>query len=162
MAWIKRNLYFVIGSVIALALMGLAGRRFYPATVHVPLVSFALALLVATFSLLSIGFVIASLVPTARFAQPVGGLLLYPMIGISGLFLPVQKLPFVLQVIAQVLPLTYAVSAIRGRRTSVTSPRWPSSSRPAPRFRGACFGGNESRSMGPWVHGSTGGGRRCG
>ena len=29
MSWIKRNLYFVIGSVIALALMGLAGWYLY-------------------------------------------------------------------------------------------------------------------------------------
>ena len=32
----------------------------------------------------SLGFVIASLVPTARFAQPIGALILYPMLGLSG------------------------------------------------------------------------------
>jgi ABC-2 type transport system permease protein len=101
-------------TAFTLALMGLAGRRFYPAALHVPAVSFALALLVSTVSLLAIGFVVASVVPTARFAQPVGGLLIYPLIGVSGLFVPFQKLPGVLQAIGAVSPLTYAVSLLRG------------------------------------------------
>jgi ABC-2 type transport system permease protein len=101
-------------TAVTLALMGLAGRRFYPVALHVPAVSFALALLVSTFSVLSLGFVIASVVPTARFAQPIGGLVLYPLIGASGLFVPVQKLPAVLQAIARVSPLTYAVSLLKG------------------------------------------------
>ena len=65
-------------------------------------------------SLLSIGFLIASVVPTARFAQPIGSVLLYPMLGVSGLFTPVSALPPALQSVAHVLPLTYAVSLLRG------------------------------------------------
>ena len=55
-----------------MALMFAAGRRYYPVGVHVPVVGFTIALLFSTLSILSIGFLIASLVPTARFAQPVG------------------------------------------------------------------------------------------
>ena len=51
-----------------LALMVLAGRRYYPVGVHAPLFSFTIALLISTWSILSIGFLIASIVPTARFA----------------------------------------------------------------------------------------------
>ena len=58
---------------------------------------FALALLISTCSILSIGFLIASIVPTARFAQPIGASILYPMIGLSGLFVPVAALPPALQ-----------------------------------------------------------------
>ena len=93
--------------------MVLAGRRYYPIAV-VPLVSFTLALLFTTVSLLSLGFLIASLVPTARFAQPVGTLVLYPMLGLSGLFVPIESLPPLLQGLARVLPLTYGVSLLRG------------------------------------------------
>jgi len=64
--------------------------------------------------LLSLGFLIASIVPTARFAQPIGTLFLYPMLGVSGLFVPVASLPPVLQAVAHALPLTYAVSLLRG------------------------------------------------
>src|ERR1700735_1074790 len=97
-----------------LALMVLAGKRYYPVGVHVPLFSFTIALLISTWSILSIGFLIASIVPTARFAQPVGALILYPMFAVSGLFFPVESLPPVLHAVARVLPLTYAVPLHQG------------------------------------------------
>jgi ABC-2 type transport system permease protein len=101
-------------SAITLALMFAAGKRYYPGGVHVPLFGFTVALLFSTLSILSIGFLIASLVPTARFSQPVATVLFYPMIGLSGLFVPVTSLPPVLQTVARLLPLTYAVSLLRG------------------------------------------------
>src|SRR5580765_5319510 len=97
-----------------LALMILAGKRYYPVGVHVPFFSFTIALLISTWSILSIGFLIASVVPTARFAQPIGAIILYPMIGISGLFLPIGALPPLLKWIARALPLGYAVPLLRG------------------------------------------------
>jgi ABC-2 type transport system permease protein len=101
-------------TALTLALMAAAGRRFYPAALHVPAASFAAALIVATLSVLSLGFIIASVVPTARFAQPVSALLLYPLIGVSGLFVPLSKFPAALQAIGRASPFTYAVSLLRG------------------------------------------------
>jgi ABC-2 type transport system permease protein len=97
-----------------LALMVLAGKRYYLVGVHVPVFWFTIALMISTWSILSIGFLIASLVPTARFAQPIGAVILYPMIGLSGLFVPVESLPPVLRVLARILPLTYAASLLEG------------------------------------------------
>lgn len=97
-----------------LALMVLAGKRYYPVGFHVPFFSFTIALLISTWSILSIGFLIASVVPTARFAQPIGAIILYPMIAISGLFAPVASLPPLLHALARVLPLTYAVPLLQG------------------------------------------------
>ena len=97
-----------------LALMVLAGKRYYPVGVHPPLLGFTIALLISTWSILSIGFLIASIVPTARFAQPIGAVIMYPMIAVSGLFAPVESLPPVLQAVARVLPLSYAVSLLGG------------------------------------------------
>src|SRR6476661_4116686 len=82
-----------------LALMVLAGKRYYPIGVHVPLFSFTIALLISTWSILSIGFLIASIVPTARFAQPIGAVIMYPMIVVSGLFVPIESLPPVLHAV---------------------------------------------------------------
>jgi ABC-2 type transport system permease protein len=101
-------------TAVTLMLMMLAGKRYYPVDVAAPVFSFALALLISTGSILSIGFVIASVVPTARFAQPVGAIILYPMVGLSGLFVPVTALPPALQALARVLPMTYAVSLLQG------------------------------------------------
>jgi ABC-2 type transport system permease protein len=97
-----------------LALMVLAGKRYYPLGVQAPVLSFTIALLISTWSILSIGFLIASIVPTARFAQPIGAVILYPMFGLSGLFVPVESLPPALHAVARALPLTYAVSLLQG------------------------------------------------
>ncbi len=101
-------------TAITVILMFMAGRRYYPVTLDVPLIGFTFALLLATVSILSVGFVIASVIPTARFAQPIGSLILYPMVALSGLFYPIDQLPSALKVVARLLPLTYAVSLLRG------------------------------------------------
>jgi ABC-2 type transport system permease protein len=97
-----------------MALMVAAGKRYYPVGLPLPLLSFTIALLISTLSILSIGFLIASIVPTARFAQPIGAVILYPMIGFSGLFVPVESLPPLLRAVARALPLTYSVSLLQG------------------------------------------------
>ena len=97
-------------TAVTLALMLLVGRRYYPSGMDVPAFSFAIALIITTVSILSLGFLIASIVPTARFAQPIGAVILYPMFVVSGLFIPAQVLPAWLQY----LPLSYAVSLLQG------------------------------------------------
>jgi ABC-2 type transport system permease protein len=101
-------------TLVTLALMVLAGKRYYPINVTVPIFGFAIALLMSTCSILSIGFLIASIVPTARFAQPIGAAILYPMIALCGLFVPLESLPPALHAAARLLPLTYAVSLLQG------------------------------------------------
>jgi ABC-2 type transport system permease protein len=101
-------------SAATLFLMVLAGKRYYPTGLHAPLLSFTIALLIGTLSILSIGFLIASIVPTARFAQPIGAAVLYPMFSISGLFIPVASMPPVLRALAHILPTTYTVSLLAG------------------------------------------------
>jgi len=76
--------------------------------------SFTAAVVLSTFSILSLGFVIASLVPTARFAQPIGAAVLYPMLAVSGLFFPVDKLPRALRTVAYLFPTTHAVALLNG------------------------------------------------
>jgi ABC-2 type transport system permease protein len=101
-------------TALTLALMVLAGKRYYEVGFNAHVFGFTVALLFSTFSILSIGFLIASIVPTARFAQPIGAIILYPMLGLSGLFVPIASLPPPLQAVAKVLPLTYAVSLLKG------------------------------------------------
>jgi ABC-2 type transport system permease protein len=104
----------LIFTAATLVLMLLSGKRYYPVGVHAPLFSFTIALIVSTCSILSVGFLIASIVPTARFAQPIGAIIFYPMFGVSGLFVPLTALPPVAYAMSRVLPLTYAVSLLQG------------------------------------------------
>jgi len=69
-------------TLVSLALLVLAGRRLFPGVMQVNVFSFGAAMLLSTLSILSLGFVIASLVPTARFAQPIGAAVLYPMLAL--------------------------------------------------------------------------------
>lgn len=103
----------LLTALVLLSLI-LAGKHLYPIPEGVPVAGFLLALLVSTLSILSIGFVIASVVPTARFAQPIGAIILYPMIGLSGIFVSVDALPPTLHTVAQFLPLAYVVSLLTG------------------------------------------------
>jgi ABC-2 type transport system permease protein len=101
-------------TALSFALMVIGGRRYYPIPAEVPLLSFGIGVLVATIAIVSMGFLLASIAPTARFAQPIGAMILYPMLGISGLFAPFEQMPAALQAIARFVPFTYAVTLLRG------------------------------------------------
>ena len=104
----------LVFTLISLSLLMLAGRRMFPGVMKVNVFSFTLAVVLGTFSILSLGFVLASLVPTARFAQPIGALVLYPRLALSGLFYPVSRFPGWLKAITDLLPTTHAVALLNG------------------------------------------------
>jgi len=101
-------------TVLSMLVLVLAGKRFFPGVMQVNVWSFAAALVLSTVSILTLGFVLASLVPTARFAQPIGAAVLYPMLAVSGLFYPLEKLPLAVQAVAMLLPTTHAVALLQG------------------------------------------------
>jgi ABC-2 type transport system permease protein len=104
----------LVFTVVSLTLVMLAGRRLFPGLMSVNVFSFTAAVVLSTFSILSLGFVLASVVPTARFAQPIGAAVLYPMLVMSGLFFPMDRLPRALEVVAYLLPTTHAVALLGG------------------------------------------------
>jgi ABC-2 type transport system permease protein len=104
----------LVFTVLSLSLLVLAGRRLFPGVMQVNVLSFTAAVLLSTFSILSLGFVLASLVPTARFAQPIGAIVLYPMLALSGLFYPLDRFPRALRELAYLFPTTHAVALLNG------------------------------------------------
>ena len=104
-------------TALTMILMLLAGKRYFAIGSQVPLAKFTIALLISTLSILSIGFIVASVIPTARFAQPIGAVIFYPMIGLSGLFVPTESLPPKLRALAKILPLTHSASLLQGMWT---------------------------------------------
>lgn len=105
------KLLFTVTTLVA---MFAVGRRIFVVPAETPLVAFSVAVLFSTLSILTMGFVVASLVPVARFAQPIGAMVFYPMLVVCGLFFPIEQLNPTLRAIARVLPLTYAVSLMKG------------------------------------------------
>jgi ABC-2 type transport system permease protein len=105
------KLVFTVATLVALYAVG---RRMFAVPAETPLLAFSVAVLFSTLSILTMGFVVASLVPVARFAQPIGAIIFYPMLVVCGLFFPVEQLTPTLRAIAYALPLTYAVSLMKG------------------------------------------------
>ena len=101
-------------TLASLALLMLAGREMFPGSMTPHWAGFAAALLLSVLSILSLGFVIASFVPTARFAQPLGAAVLYPMVVLSGLFFPISALPPGLGLVAWALPTVHGVALMQG------------------------------------------------
>ena len=101
-------------TAVSLGLLNLVGRRILPGVLPANVASFSAAVLFSTLCILSLGFVLASVVPTARFAQPLGAVLLYPMVALSGLFFPLERLPVAVRAFAYLLPTTHAVSLMQG------------------------------------------------
>lgn len=98
---------------VGLVLMILAGRRVLPAALPASTPAFVAAVMIGTASILSMGFVMASLVRSARFAQALAAAMTYVMLALSGVFFPVERLPGWLQLFANALPTTHAVTLMR-------------------------------------------------
>ena len=126
------------------------GARYYPVDLDVPRASASRWRCCSSrVSILSIGFLIASVVPTARFAQPIGALILYPMVGAVGAVRARRVAAAGARLLARLLPLTYAVSLLKGiwqgdswSSHRVTLARSSSCSRSAPSWRRKCSDGN--------------------
>jgi len=65
-------------------------------------------------SFFGLGFILAGIMPTARTAQIVGMVILYPMLFLSGAGFPRELLPETIRKVSAFLPLTYVVNLLRG------------------------------------------------
>ncbi len=76
------------------------------------LLVFAL-LLLGVFSFVGLGIVITSFTKDQETAQMMMMTLMFPMMFLSGVFFPIQQMPWYMQDISKALPLTYASDALR-------------------------------------------------
>lgn len=99
----------LIQGVIILALaVGLFG-----VTIHGNILLVFGLLLLGVFSFVGIGIVITSFAKDQETATMLMMTLMFPMMFLSGVFFPIQQMPWYMQVISKVLPLTYASQALR-------------------------------------------------
>jgi len=73
----------------------------------------AAILILGTLAFLGIGIVATSIAKEQESAQFILGFLQFPMMFLSGVLFPIEQMPLPLQYISKVLPLTYAVDALR-------------------------------------------------
>ena len=102
--------------VTLLGMLGvvLLGWLIYRVRFEGQVIPLVLGVIYSSLAMFSVGYLIASLAPTARAAQVIGMVLLYPMMFLSGAGMPLEILPASLQRVSAFLPLTYVVRLLRG------------------------------------------------
>jgi len=99
-----------LGIVVLVA----AGWVLYRTSFEGNVIVVGIAITLCALSMFSIGYLIAAVAPTPRIANVVGLLILYPMMFLSGIFIPPEVMPETVERISQFLPLKYAVDLLRG------------------------------------------------
>lgn len=86
-----------------------------------PLLVF-LAILISSFTFSALGTLVSSYARWTPEAQMYSNLLRFPMAFMAGTFIPLSSMPSQIQIVARLLPLTYAVEALRSaiENTTVT------------------------------------------
>lgn len=111
----------VFGMVIA-GVMTLIALSFLNITIIHP-VLFMAVLVLTVLSHSALGALVAVSVREVFEAQTLSNYFRFPMVFLCGVFLPVEVMPFPIQVIAHLLPLTYSVDAFRQTLTGdLTAP----------------------------------------
>jgi len=117
-----RPMTFIAADVVSNLLMAFvgilvlvsAGWVFYRTSFEGNVVVVGIAIAFCALSMFSIGYLIAAVAPNARMANIIGLLILYPMMFLSGIFIPPEVMPETVERISQFLPLKYAVELLRG------------------------------------------------
>jgi len=100
------------GLIQGLIILGLAVGLFGVAIQGSILLVFGL-LLLGIFSFVGLGIVITSFTKDQETAQMLMMTIMFPMMFLSGIFFPIQQMPWFMQGISKFLPLTYASDALR-------------------------------------------------
>jgi len=99
---------------LGMALLIVAGKLVYQMRFDGNAFSVLAGFVLCALSFFALGFILAGLMPSARTAQVVGMVLLYPMLFLSGAGFPRELLPETIKKISTFLPLTYVVNLLRG------------------------------------------------
>ena len=105
--------YLVI-ALMGMALLVLTGKLVFGLRMEGSWLNILVAIILSAFAFFSVGYLIASVVPTSRIAQAVGMVIFFPMMFLSGAGLPLQLLPEGLQKVSDFLPMSYVVRLIQG------------------------------------------------
>jgi ABC-2 type transport system permease protein len=101
----------VFGLTVTLVVLAVALAVFGAEDVNWLLLALALLLSAAAFS--ALGAFVSVAVKEVFEAQTLANFIRFPMMFLGGVFIPVDSLPLGLQIVARLLPLTYAVEALR-------------------------------------------------
>jgi len=112
----------MFGGMISTAMTALAVIFFKMRVTNLLLFSTTLCLTLLTLS--ALGALVAVSVKEVFEAQTLSNYFRFPMLFLSGVFIPVQSIPLPLRYVSYLLPLTYSVDALKGVTLHQTSIGW--------------------------------------
>ncbi len=101
-------------TLLGILLLFLVGRVAYDVRFEGNVASVLAGVCLGATTFLALGYVLASLAPTARVAQVVGMVLFYPMVFLSGASIPIEVMPEGVKDVSRFIPLTHVVTLIKG------------------------------------------------
>jgi len=107
-------LVYLLVALLGMSILVVIGKLVFDLRFAGSWYSILAAFILSALAFYSLGYLIASLAPTARIAQTVGMVIFFPMMFLSGAGMPLQLLPEKLRQVSDYLPLTYLVRLIQG------------------------------------------------
>ena len=116
-----RRLGIILGKTLAQTIRGLLqgilvlilAIALFGVVIHGNILLIFALLFLGVFSFVGLGVVITSFAKDQETAMMVMMTLMFPMMFLSGVFFPIQQMPWYMQSISKALPLTYAITALR-------------------------------------------------
>jgi len=111
---VSQVIVLFVMTTVGMVLLIIAGKLVYHLRFEGNVLNVVAGFTLSSLSFFALGFILAGLMPTARTAQVVGMVLLYPMLFLCGAGFPRELLPASIIKISNFLPLTYVVTLLRG------------------------------------------------
>lgn len=108
------QLAMITAGVVLLVVVGTAA---FDMSAPASITATVLALVASAVAIVAIGFLLGAMLPTVRTTQAVAAALYFPAIFVSGAIIPRESLPELAQRVGDLIPITYAVDAIRSAWT---------------------------------------------
>lgn len=114
-AYIVANItsYYVMTMMGVIALVAV-GKGAYGMNFEGNVLSVWAGFTLGSFAFFALGYLIAGIAPTARIAQAVGMVAMFPMMFLSGSAIPLEVLPPSVRSVSNFIPLTHVVTLMRG------------------------------------------------
>jgi ABC-2 type transport system permease protein len=113
-AFIGSNIVMRLGiGLVQMVLIVVVGVQLFGVTIVGSLAEVVFLVVLGALMFTSLGYVVASFVPTEETANMVTSILQFPLMFLSGIFFPLELMPQWLRTIAALLPLTYLGDALR-------------------------------------------------
>jgi len=100
--------------VLGILLLFLLGRTVYQVQFDGNMLTLMAGISLSAAAFLALGYVLASLAPSARVATAIGNVLFIPMMILSGITLPLEMMPTAVLKVSRFVPLTHVVTLLRG------------------------------------------------